>query len=184
MEMETRTILKDNLKTLYDIEIWMLGCLVLALVPFANVLVIIAAPILAIIGVVAQVRLRKVHPDYQKAIIALVVGFLFNLLGRGEGTLASVMGMIGTIAGTAQTYFIIRATNSLLTEIGSREEVELGDKAWKWTLYSIIGSAVVTLLGVAGSSSLLLLPAVISLIISIVSLVFYIKYLKFSSEAF
>ena len=48
----------------------------------------------------------------------------------------------------------------------------------------MIGSAVVTLLGFAGSSSLLLLPAVISLIISIVSLVFYIKYLKFSSEAF
>lgn len=184
MEMEKRTILKDNLKTLYDIEIWMLGCLVLALVPFANVLVIIAAPILAIIGVVAQVRLRKVHPDYQKAVVALVVGFLFNLLGRGEGSLASVMEMVGTIASTAQTYFIIQATNSLLTEVGGMEEVELGKKAWMWTLYSMIGSAVVTLLGFAGSSPLLLLPVIISLIISITALVFYIKYLKRSSEAF
>lgn len=181
MEMETRTILKDNLKTLYDIEIWMLGCLVLALVPFANVLVIIAAPILAIIGVVAQVRLRKIHPDYQKAIIALVVGLLCNLVGRGDSSFAGAADIAGSLAGLFQTYCIIRATNDLLTEINAEEEKQMGDSAWRWNLYSTIASIIVSLVAI---SSLTLLLSVVQLVIAIVALIHYMRYLKFSSEAF
>ena len=181
MEQEKREILKDNLKTLYDVEIWVLGCLILAFVPVVNLVAGVVVFILGIIGIIARWNLRNIHPDYKKAVVVTALAVAANLLG---GFLWAPLELLGSVFSLAQTYFTIQATNALLKEIRGWELIELGDTVWRWSIYSTIASVIVDGLGLISNASILLLPALISLIVAFAAMLYELKYLKGSSEAF
>ena len=103
------------------------------------------------------------------------------------------MSMAQDICNLLMTYFVIKGTNAVLQSKGAAGQMELGKKAWRWQFISF-GAAFlsggITLLCLLLSGSLLDSPSLIlplisvfaSLAISLVALVYYLRYLKQSSE--
>lgn len=135
---------------------------------------------------VGLVKLRNEHGDYMNALIACVLGIVFNLFSRGDSAFANFMSIANTICTLLEVYFVIRGTNSFLRERGCLTEVSMGDRAWKWQLISaVVGVAVGVLAALAlflapGLSIVLVLGA---LVVEIAALVFYLSYLKASVAA-
>lgn len=139
------------------------------------------------------VKLRSEHRAYRNAVITLVIVFVVGLFANDETIFGALMSMAQDICNLLMTYFVIKGTNAVLQSRGAAGQMELGKKAWRWQLISF-GAAFlsggITLLCLLLSGSLLDSPSLIlplisvfaSLAISLVALVYYLRYLKQSSE--
>ena len=146
-----------------------------------------------VISLVGLVKLRSEHRAYRNAVITLVIVFVVGLFANDETIFGALMSMAQDICNLLMTYFVIKGTNAVLQSKGAAGQMELGKKAWRWQLISF-GAAFlsggVTLLCLLLSGSLLDSPSLIlplisvfaSLAISLVALVYYLRYLKQSSE--
>ena len=146
-----------------------------------------------VISLVGLVKLRSEHQAYRNAVITLVIVFVVGLFANDETIFGALMSMAQDICNLLMTYFVIKGTNAVLQSRGAAGQMELGKKAWRWQLISF-GAAFlsggITLLCLLLSGSLLDSPSLIlplisvfaSLAISLVALVYYLRYLKQSSE--
>ena len=146
-----------------------------------------------VISLVGLVKLRNEHQAYRNAVITLVIVFVVGLFANDETIFGALMSMAQDICNLLMTYFVIKGTNAVLQSRGAAGQMELGKKAWRWQLISF-GAAFlsggITLLCLLLSCSLLDSPSLIlplisvfaSLAISLVALVYYLRYLKQSSE--
>ena len=146
-----------------------------------------------VISLVGLVKLRSEHQAYRNAVITLVLVFVVGLFANDETIFGALMSMAQDICNLLMTYFVIKGTNAVLQSKGAAGQMELGKKAWRWQLISF-GAAFlsggITLLCLLLSGSLLDSPSLIlplisgfaSLAISLVALVYYLRYLKQSSE--
>ena len=146
-----------------------------------------------VISLVGLVKLRNEHQAYRNAVITLVIVFVVGLFANDETIFGALMSMAQDICNLLMTYFVIKGTNAVLQSKGAAGQMELGKKAWRWQLISF-GAAFlsggITLLCLLLSGSLLDSPSLIlplvsvfaSLAISLVALVYYLRYLKQSSE--
>ena len=157
-------------------------CTLLAmLMPFLVILTSLAIIVGGVVCLVGLVKLRNEHGDYMNALIACVLGIVFNLFSRGDSAFANFMSLANMICTLFETYFVIRGTNSFLRERGCLIEVAMGDKAWRWQLISAVAGVVagiltaVTLFAAPGLSIVLVLG---NLVVSIAALVFYLSYLR------
>ena len=146
-----------------------------------------------VISLVGLVKLRNEHQAYRNAVITLVIVFVVGLFANDETIFGALMSMAQDICNLLMTYFVIKGTNAVLQSKGAAGQMELGKKAWRWQFISF-GAAFlsggITLLYLLLSGSLLDSPSLIlplisvfaSLAISLVALVYYLRYLKQSSE--
>lgn len=146
-----------------------------------------------VISLVGLVKLRSEHQAYRNAVITLVIVFVVGLFANDETIFGALMSMAQDICNLLMTYFVIKGTNAVLQSKGAAGQMELGKKAWRWQFISF-GAAFlsggITLLCLLRSGSLLDSPSLIlplisvfaSLAISLVALVYYLRYLKQSSE--
>lgn len=146
-----------------------------------------------VISLVGLVKLRSEHQAYRNAVITLVIVFVVGLFANDETIFGALMSMAQDICNLLMTYFVIKGTNAVLQSRGAAGQMELGKKAWRWQFISF-GAAFlsggITLLCLLLSGSLLDSPSLIlplisvfaSLAISLVALVYYLRYLKQSSE--
>lgn len=146
-----------------------------------------------VISLVGLVKLRNEHQAYRNAVITLVIVFVVGLFANDETIFGALMSMAQDICNLLMTYFVIKGTNAVLQSRGAAGQMELGKRAWRWQLISF-GAAFlsggITLLCLLLSGSLLDSPSLIlplisvfaSLAISLVALVYYLRYLKQSSE--
>lgn len=162
-------------------------CTLLALLmPFLVILTSLAIIVGGVVCLVGLVKLRNEHGDYMNALIACVLGIVFNLFSRGDSAFANFMSIANTICTLFEVYFVIRGTNSFLRERGCLMEVAMGDKAWRWQLISAVASVTV---GVLAAVMVFVAPGLIivlvlgNLVVSIAALVFYLSYLKTSAGA-
>ena len=146
-----------------------------------------------VISLVGLVKLRNEHQAYRNAVITLVIVFVVGLFANDETIFGALMSMAQDICNLLMTYFVIKGTNAVLQSKGAAGQMELGKKAWRLQFISF-GAAFlsggITLLCLLLSGSLLDSPSLIlplisvfaSLAISLVALVYYLRYLKQSSE--
>ena len=146
-----------------------------------------------VISLVGLVKLRNEHQAYRNAVITLVIVFVVGLFANDETIFGALMSMAQDICNLLMTYFVIKGTNAVLQSKGAAGQMELGKKAWRWQFISF-GAAFlsggITLLCLLLSGSLLDSPSLIlplisvfaSLAIYLVALVYYLRYLKQSSE--
>lgn len=146
-----------------------------------------------VISLLGLVKLRNEHQAYRNAVITLVIVFVVGLFANDETIFGALMSMAQDICNLLMTYFVIKGTNAVLQSKGAAGQMELGKKAWRWQFISF-GAAFlsggITLLCLLLSGSLLDSPSLIlplisvfaSLAISLVALVYYLRYLKQSSE--
>ena len=146
-----------------------------------------------VFSLVGLVKLRSEHQAYRNAVITLVIVFVVGLFANDETIFGALMSMAQDICNLLMTYFVIKGTNAVLQSKGAAGQMELGKKAWRWQFISF-GAAFlsggITLLCLLRSGSLLDSPSLIlplisvfaSLAISLVALVYYLRYLKQSSE--
>ena len=169
-------------------------CTILAwIIPHLVFLVSMAVLGGTVISLVGLVKLRSEHRAYRNAVITLVIVFVVGLFANDETIYGALMSMAQDICNLLITYFVIKGTNAVLQSKGAAGQMELGKKAWRWQFISF-GAAFlsggITLLRLLLSGSLLDFPSLIlplisvfaSLAISLVALVYYLRYLKQSSE--
>ena len=181
--VENYNVLGNCLRRMYQVQVAIIISLLLAFVPLINFFVIVVALGAVIVNVAMLLKLRSLHPDYQNAFLAFLVGIPLILLGNGEGAFAEAMGIGGSIASLMQTYFIIRGTDSFLEELGRDEVITKGKIAWRLMVLNSGISIVTGFMALSGIGEMILI-AVASLLVGIVSCVFYMQYLKQGSEAF
>ena len=146
-----------------------------------------------VISLVGLVKLRSEHRAYRNAVITLVIVFVVGLFANDETIFGALMSMAQDICNLLMTYFVIKGTNAVLQSRGAAGQMELGKRAWRWQLISfgaafLSGGITLLCLLLSGSlldSTSLILPLIsvfASLAISLVALVYYLRYLKQSSE--
>ena len=146
-----------------------------------------------VISLVGLVKLRNEHQAYRNAVITLVIVFVVGLFANDETIFGALMSMAQDICNLLMTYFVIKGTNAVLQSKGAAGQMELGKKAWRWQFISfgaafLSGGITLSCLLLSGSlldSPSLILPLIsvfASLAISLVALVYYLRYLKQSSE--
>ncbi|MCI9672715.1 MAG: hypothetical protein HFF49_14470 [Lawsonibacter sp.] len=162
-------------------------CTLLAmLMPFLVILTSLAIIVGGVVCLVGLVKLRNEHGDYMNALIACVLGIVFNLFSRGDSAFANFMSIANTICTLLEVYFVIRGTNSFLRERGCLMEVAMGDKAWRWQLISAVAgvaAAILVAVMVFVAPGMIIVLVLGSLVVSIAALVFYLSYLKAGAGA-
>ena len=162
-------------------------CTLLALLmPFLVILTSLVIIVGGVVCLVGLVKLRNEHGDYMNALIACVLGIVFNLFSRGDSAFANFMSIANTICTLLEVYFVIRGTNSFLRERGCLMEVAMGDKAWRWQLISAVAGVAAAILAavmVFVAPGLIIVLVLGSLVVSIAALVFYLSYLKAGAGA-
>ena len=136
-------------------------------------LLMLAGSILSLVG---MLTLRSSHPAYLRALIALAVGYVCNLLGMFlPGWLGRAGQAAGLVASVVNSYYLVQATAALLE--AQRDAMELPDSAaaffnrlirrgwlsWKLELAVGVAQSVNTLLPV--SNSLLMIGFLVVLLV-------------------
>lgn len=185
---ERNALLKKNLDLLYQSTLAGVVCILLMLIPLVNIIALIVALIAAIMVFVAMYRLRVLHDDYHTAFMLSIINIALELIGgMMGGSLESIISLISTAVAFAQTYHIIRGTNSFLEEMGSFDVIKRGKATIKmYTINLVVSIVSSVLLMIAGDGAVVLLAiiAVVSLVVSIVAIVRYLKYLGAARACF
>lgn len=185
---ERNKILSENFKLLYISAIVSVIGTIAGIIPVIGILGSAAVIIAGVIAIVAYVRLSPLHQDYTYALIAMVVGTIACLFDN------SMLSIVSTVASLCQLYFLIRATNGFLREIGRMDMADKGDDLWKQTLRISVGiivlSLVVVIVGSIGSWSFgfgMALALAFMLLLAALSIALFclrLSYFKGVSEAF
>ena len=189
---ERNALLKKNLDLLYQSTLAGVICILLMIIPLVNIIALVVALIAAIMVFVAMYRLRAVHDDYHTAFMMSIINIALQLIGgMMGGWLESIIELISTAVVFAQTYHIIRGTNSFLAQLGRDEVIERGQATIKMYIINLVVSVVASvLLMIAGNNvgglmvALLAIVAIVSLVVSIMAIVRYLKYLGAARECF
>lgn len=146
---------------------------------FVTAFVVLVGATMCLVGLV---KLNSEHDAYTYALFATVIGVICNLFSRGDGLLADLLNLAGSVCSLLQVYFVIQGTNSFLLAGGFQEQVEMGRRAWKWQIISLAVSAAVLLLALTVVlAPLALAGAWANIVVGIIGLVFYLSYLKAST---
>lgn len=180
-----REKLQNGLRKLYYAQIILVIsslCSLLALIPILGLLVglaILAAAVAALVlSIWGLAKLGDVHSNY---ILVLVLTILNGILGMFDDVM--VLDLLSIVLSLAVIWLLIRTTNGFLEEIGRTDVVRTGVKALRCNIAVMAACLVCTLLSLAAPvlAAILLL---ITMIVSLLGLVFFVIYLKQASEAF
>lgn len=180
---ERNLILHDGLRLMYRGNLIAVIAALCIFVPVINLFALVAIIVGGVMEIIGLIKVRNLHSDYMSAVIAMIAGFVVGLFANDESSFGSILDAANGIIGLFQYYFVIRATNSLLREAGREDVAAEGDKAWKMEL-------MVTILGIGCTlAAFVLVPvaaigALFAVILSIVSLIIYMGYLKKSMDVF
>jgi hypothetical protein len=185
---ERNQILREKLGTLYNCSVAAAVCLVLALIPFINIAAVIIALVAAIMAFFAMLKLKDIHDDYHTAFMLSIMNVALKLISGmvGDG-FAMIVEVVSAAVTFAQTYFMIRGTNSLLMETQRDEIVARGEKTVRLYFASLvmsIATIVVEFPWNRNSVWIAVAVAVVSVIVSVWAMVAYIKYLGAAKDCF
>ena len=183
---ERNAVLRKNLDTLHWAALSGAVCIVLALIPFVNMIAFLVALVAAAMSFVAMYRLREIHDDFHTAFMLVMINIplkiLEGLLGAGA---ESVVDLICSVVSFAQVYFIVRAINYLLRLESRNDIADRGEQVVRlYVLNLVVGVAAAAVTLLLGVSSIAAVMLIVSLIVSIVAVVAYIKYLGAAKECF
>ena len=185
---ERNQILREKLGTLYNCSVAAAVCLVLAFIPFVNIAAVIIALVAAIIAFFAMLKLKDIHDDYHTAFMLSIMNVALKLISGMVGDGFDMIVEVASAAVTfAQTYFMIRGTNSLLMETQRDEIVARGEKTMRLYFASLamsIATIVVEFPWNRNSVWIAVAVAVASVIVSVWAMISYIKYLGAARECF
>lgn len=187
--MEERNVeLREGLAKLHTSQVLVAVAMVLMCIPFVNIVALILALVGAVMALIAIVKLNHLHPDYEMALTFVVVGIILSIVESfANGGLETIASLFSSVASFAQTFYIIKGTNSLLENVGRMDVVEAGRMALKLYVASVVTSVVVSLLTVVLGETglgLALMVLIVSLAVSIAAMVYYIKYLGSAKDCF
>lgn len=151
-----------------------------------SLLILLAALVGAIVGVVGLARLRGEHGDYMTALILLVVGVICNLISKNAtGALSVIMDFAGSVLALVRVYLVVRATNTFLAMAGRTDLEAEGRRAFYALVASTVVAVVIGALTQVLSDSLggLIVLLVIISMVTIAGEAFYLIYLKHSAQA-
>lgn len=185
---ERNLILRQKLGTLYNCSMAAAICLLLALIPFVNLVAVVIALGAAVIVFFTMLKLKDIHEDYHTAFMLSIMNVALKLIsgmvGDGFDTIVEVIGICVTFA---QTNCMIRGTNAMLVEADVPEVIARGEKTVRLYFASLviaIATVVVEFPWNRGSEWIAVAVLVASVIISIWAMISYIKYLGAAKDCF
>lgn len=187
--MEERNVkLREGLTQLHTSQVLGAVAMVLMFIPLVNIVALIMAIVGAVMALLAMLKLNDLHPDYKTAVNLLAINVALAVIGAiVKDGLAGIVDLIQTVVMFAQTYYIVRGTNTLLEEVGRMDVAERGGTVLKLYIANmVIGMAANLLTVLLGNNGLglALLVMIVSLVVSIAAIVYYIKYLGAAKECF
>ncbi len=185
---ERNLILREKLGTLYKCNVAAALCIVLAFIPFVNIVAVFIALGAAIVVFFTMLKLKDIHDDYHTAFMLSIMNVALKLIGGmvGDG-FDMIVEVVSAAVTFAQSYFMIRGTNSLLQEVECHEVIARGEKTVKLYFASLviaIATTVVEFPWNRGSVWIAMAVAVASLIVSVWAMISYIKYLGAAKDCF
>ena len=185
---ERNQILREKLGTLYNCSVAAAVCLVLALIPFINIAAVIIALVAAVMAFFAMLKLKDIHDDYHTAFMLSIMNVALKLISGMVGDGFDMIVEVASAAVTfAQTYFMIRGTNSLLMETQRHELIARGEKTVRLYFASLvmsIATIVVEFPWNRNSVWIAVAVTVAALVVSVWAMISYIKYLGAAKNCF
>ncbi len=177
--------LTKNIHRLYLAQTITLASLCLLFIPVVNLAAAVAVLVAAVIGIVGLVSLRHEHPDYMNAVYcwlgSILIGLFQNSMAN-SGLLYSLAEIASTLLSVGVIYYVIRATDSFLAQLGREDGVALGAKALRCQVIMAAVSAVTELLPLIMTGTTLIC-ALVGFAVAIWATLAYMKYLKTAESA-
>jgi len=185
---ERNLLLKKKLEVLYNCNMAAALCLILAFIPILNLAAVIIALAAAIVVFLTMLKLKDIHDDYYTAFMLSIMNVALKLIGGmvGDGW-GMILDVLTPAVTFAQTCFMIRGTNSFLMELGAQEVIGRGEKTVRLYFASLVTSIALTVVDFPwnrGSEWIGMAMLAASLIISVWSMLSYIKYLGAAKDCF
>lgn len=165
-----------GLKLMFIGQILAVVGLLLIWVPLVGSLIVIAGFVVEIVG------LYKASGDdegYRTALMLLAVNVVVNLVAgfMGQGLLASLLSVVGTVLSLLAVIQVCTTTSNLLHSVGSEALSQRGSTVIKLFLVCTVVSIVCSVL--SAIPVLNVLAALVSIVAAIAQIVGYILYLMF-----
>lgn len=165
-----------GLKLMFIGQILAVVGLLLIWVPLVGSLIVIAGFVVEIVG------LYKASGDdegYRTALMLLAVNVVVNLVAgfMGQGLLASLLSVVGTVLSLLAVIQVCTTTANLLHSVGSEALSQRGSTVIKLFLVCTVVSIVCSVL--SAIPVLNVLAALVSIVAAIAQIVGYILYLMF-----
>ena len=183
----------QGLKNMFIASIGAIVCAVLLVIPFVNIIAVVAALVFTILSLVGLWTVGKDITECKMAfwftILSSVLSGIANVANNASASGTSVIGTLLSVAGSALslavTYYVCTSVASALRTFGAEETAASGDKAWKIMLWTTIASVVASILCLVPILNIIgALLAVIAAIAGVVGLVFYMIFLNKAYKAF
>lgn len=166
----------SGLRLMFLGQILMIVGVLLAWVPLVGALLIIAAPVVELVGVY---KAGDDDENYRGALVFVALVLMVNFISgfKGEGFLGSILDMASEVLSLLVVFSVCNTTSNLLHSIGQEELVRRGGTVIK--IYTAC-TAISIVCGVLGIIPIInIAAALVNGISSLVMVVGYVMYLLF-----
>lgn len=148
---------------------------------------IVGSVIQAIAMIITLLGLKQAAIDeegYNKAFLFTIINLLVGFFNKGDGILASLMGIVSSILALCIVHAVCNATSSLLNAIGESSLSGRGNTIWMLYLVCTVISVVCAVLCIIPIINILAaVAAFITAIVAIVAAIMYMVFIYQSSKA-
>lgn len=179
--METAyNIAGRGLKRMFTGEVVALIGLVVLLIPAFGITGLVAVLVGGIMAIVGLWGAREAHGNYKRAFVILVAGEVLSVLGTvaGGGGAGTLFGVLGSVAGMFQVYFVCNATSELLRELGHEDEVRSGALVWKANAGCCLALIAVRVLALFDQTLALVLTIITGLVGTVIGVIYVVFLYK------
>ena len=166
----------NGLRLMFVGQILMIVGVLLAWVPLVGALLIIAAPIVELVGVY---KAGADDENYRGTLVFVALVLMVNFISgfKGEGFLGSILDMVSEVLNLMVVFSVCNTTSNLLHSIGQEELSQRGGTVVK--IYTAC-TAISIVCGVLGIIPIInIAAALVNGISSLVMVVGYVMYLLF-----
>lgn len=172
----------NGLRLMFLSQILMIVGVLLAWVPLVGALLIIAAPVVELVGVY---KAGDDDENYRGALVFVALVLMVNFISgfKGEGFLGSILDMASEILSLLVVFSVCNTTSNLLHSIGQEELSQRGGTVIKIYTACTVISIVCRVLGIIPIINIAAaLVAGVSGLVMVVGYVMYLLFLNGSSK--
>lgn len=174
-----------GLKKMFIAQIGALICVVLAVIPFINIIAAIGAIVFAIISMVGLYGAGKDIEGCKLAFTITIINIVLSIVASffsGSTFFSLIFSIAEEVCSFLVVYFVCTSVGTALKEIGAADVAAKGETIWKINFVCYAASIVISILALIPFLSVI--AGIVSIIVGIISIVAGVLYMIFLYKSY
>lgn len=175
----------SGLKKMFIAQVGAVICVVLAVIPFINIIAAIGAIVFAVISMVGLYGTGKDIEGCKLAFTITIINIVISILASlfsGSTFLSLLFSIAGEVCSFLVVYFVCTSVGTALKEIGAADVAAKGESIWKINFVCYAASIVISILALIPVLSVI--AGVVSIVVGIIAIVAGVLYMIFLYKSY